>query len=881
MSLWRHVVRGARVLAGRSRADEDLDEEIRNYMQEAEAARVAEGHSRDEARRLVRLESGHAIRVREEVRSAGWEHSVGTVVADIRYAARRLARGRSFTAVAIVTLSVGIGATTAIFGAVRAVLLEPLPYPHADRVVMISDITSQGEPLPVTFGTYREIAARARAFEALAPIRFWQPTLAGRFEPERLTGELVGAGFFHALGVPPAMGRDFVAAEDRPDGARVAIISHDLWRRRFGADPAILGRTTTLDGTQYEVIGVMPATFRNAVAPSAEIWAPLQYNTIYGPQSREWGHHLRLVGRLQAGTTLEAAREELNQIARKPVADFPRVAWAALPNGLITTSLQTDMTRAIRPMLIDVFGGVILLLVIACVNVTNLLLARGAQRRGEFAVRAALGAGRRRLFQQLLTESVLLSVISGAVAVAVAAIVCSTLVALAPPGLPRVDSIRVDTRVFGFALLLATLVGTLVGIVPAVTATGQDLRANAQETSRRAGTRHHRLRRFLVAAEVAVALVLLASAGLLFRSVDHVYAAPVGFTASGLLTMQVQKLGGPGDSNATRLRFYTRALEAVRAVPGVSSAAYTSLLPLGIFIDVYGIHFEADPGADADGAALRYAVSPDYFRVLELPLRTGRLLDEHDTATAPRAALLNEAFARRKFGDRGAIGQRFRLGPTEGDWYTVVGVVGDTHQSALDVAPPDAVYITAEQWHWVDPAMTIIIRGSGDVTALAPLVRRAIWSVDKDVPVVREATMGDLRKRAIADRSFALTLFEAFGLAALVLVTTGIYGVLSGIVTERTQEIGIRAALGATRGGVIGLVVRDGVALAIAGVVIGLTIAAATTRALGALLFGVSPLDPPTYAAVVVLLLAASVVACVAPAYRAASIDPSVALRVE
>lgn len=868
------------MLVRRTKTDDDLDEEIRHYLEEAERARIAAGLSPAEARRLVRLETGSTAHVREDVRSAGWEHHVSTTIADVRYAARRLRRSPSFTAVGLVTLSVGIGATTAIFGAVRAVLLEPLPYPHADRVITISDTTSQGEPLPVTFGTYREVAHRSRAFDALAPVRAWQPTLVGGTEPERLSGERVGVEFFRALGVPPLTGRDFRVEEDRPNGARVAILSHELWRRRFGSDPSILGRAVTLDDTPFEVVGVMPAGFSSALAPSTEVWTPLQYNTTFGPDSREWGHHLRLVGRLRAGMPLQAAREELNQIARTPISDFARVPWAQVPNGFITTSLLADMTRGIRPILVDVFGGVVLLLVIACVNVTNLLLARGGQRRGEFAVRAALGAGRGRLFRQLLTESVLLSLLGGVLAIAVAAVACRTLVALAPPGLPRVASIRVDTHVFGFALLLATMVGTIVGILPAVSALRQDLRTNAQETSRR-GTSPHRLRRFLVAAEVAIALALLAGAGLLLRSVERVYAVPVGFKSSGLLTLEVQQAGARYRSDTSRSRFYARAIDAVRETPDVSAAAFTSLLPLSGDVDIYGVHFESDPGVEADGAALRYAVTADYFPVMGIPLRTGRLLAAHDTANAPRAALINEAFARRKFPKGNAIGQRLRLGEAEGDWYTVVGVVGDVRQSPLDVDPPDAIYVAPEQWHWVDTSMTLVVRSRGEATPLAPPIRRALWSVDKDVPIVREATMASLTRLAVADRSFALILFGAFGLAALILVTTGIYGVLSGAVTERTREIGVRAALGATRSGVIGLVVRDGLALAIFGIVAGLAIAAATTRALGALLFGVSPLDPFTYLIVVGVLLAASAVACVAPAYRASSIDPSVALRAE
>jgi putative ABC transport system permease protein len=881
MSLWRQFTRGLRVLTNRRDADTELDDEIRHYIDETEAAARANGLSPAEARRAARLEIGNMTVVREEVRAYGWEHAIGTLVADLRYASRRLRRSAGFTAVSAITLAVGIGATTAIFSAVKAVLLEGLPYPQASRIAVIADATADGERLDVTFGTYRELAQRSRGFEALAPFKPWQPTIVGGAEPERLSGARVGADFFRALGVSPHIGRDFYADDDRPNGANVTILSHALWRRRFDADPAIVGRSITLDDAQYLVVGVMPRAFENVLAPSTELWAPLQYSTVFGPDSREWGHHLRLLARLRPDVGIDTARQELNQIAGTPVAEFSRVPWARLENGLIVRSLQADVTQSIRPALIAVLGGVVLLLAIACVNVTNLLLARGAQRRGEFAMRVALGAGRGRLFRQVLTESVLLSLIGGALAMMVAAVALPTLVALAPPELPRLGAIRLDVTIFALALLLTTIVGAVVGLIPAMQAARQDLQTGTQETSRRTAGGHRRTRRLLVVAEVAIALVLLTGAGLLLRSIDRVFAAPVGFDPSGLLTMQVQQSGKRYRLNDSRSQFYDRAIDAVRAVPGVSTAAFTSLVPLSGEIDIYGVHLESDRGPEDDGAAMRYAVTADYFEVMRIPLRSGRLLNTRDTSAAPRAAVISETFASRRFAGREALGQRFRFGPPEGDWYTVVGVVGDVKQSALDLYPPDAIYIPVEQWHWVDTLMTLVVRGRDEPAALAPTIRSAIWSVDKDVPIVRIATLDALVERAIGDRRFALVLFEAFGLAALILVTTGIYGVLSGSVTERMRESGVRSALGASPRDIVGLVVRDGLAVSTLGVVFGLAGAATASRALVALLFGISPLDPVTYASVVALLLSASAVACSAPAYRAASINPAVTLRAE
>jgi putative ABC transport system permease protein len=879
VSAWRHLTRGLRVLTSR-RADHELDEEIRQYFEQTEAAALERGLSPSEARRAAQLAVGNLTVVREDVRASGWEHIVGTVLADLRYAARRLRRDPGFTFVSVVTLAVGIGATTAIVSAVKGVLVEPLAYRQPERIVTVSDTTAQGQPLSVTFGTCLELAQRSRAFEALAAFKEWQPTMVGSSEPERLSGERVGAKFFQALGVAPALGRDFRPDDDRPSGPKVTILSDGLWRRRFAADPSIVGRSITLDDAQFLVIGVMPRGFENVMTPASEIWAPLQYNTVFSPQSREWGHHLRLIGRLRQGVSIDAARRELDEIAHHPVPEFERVPWALLSNGILATSLQADVTAPVRPALLAVLGAVVLLLVIACVNVTNLLLARSAQRRDELAMRVALGAGRRRLLRQLLTESVLLSLVGGALAMLVAAVAVATLVGLAPPELPRVGSIRLDRTIFAFGFTLATFVGTVVGLIPAMQATRQHPQTGTQEASRRTTRTHHGTRRALVVAEVAIALVLLTGAGLLLRSVQRVFAVPVGFDPSGLLTMQVQEAGPRYRLDTARYQFYSEALDAIRAVPGVSAAAFTSLMPLDGRIDVYGVHFDGD-SVQGDGAAMRYAVTPGYFAVMGIPLRGGRLLNERDTAAGPRSVVINEAFARRRFPDGNAIGQRLRFGPTDGDWFSVVGVVGDVKQSSFDAGPPDSIYVPVEQWHWVDPFMTVVLRAPGNPASLVRAIRRAIWSADKDVPIVRIATMDALVERAIADRRFALVLFEAFGLAALILVTTGIYGVLSGSVTERKREIGVRSALGASRREIVGLVLRDGLVLVAIGVVLGVGGAVASRRAIASLLFETSSLDPITYAGVVVLLLGASAIACSVPAYRAASIDPSVTLRAE
>jgi putative ABC transport system permease protein len=591
-----------------------------------------------------------------------------------------------------------------------------------------------------------------------------------------------------------------------------------------------------------------------------------------------------MVGRLRSGVGTDQAKQELNTIAHTPVMEFSRPAHASLDSGLIMNSLQDDMTSGVRQALLAVLGAVMLVLLIACVNVTNLLLARGAQRRGEFAVRAALGATRARLIRQLLSESLLLAIIGGALGMLVAAFGVSALVALSPPDLPRVSAIGVKGTVYAFAFGITTLVGLLVGLIPALHASRGDLHTGLQQSSRRTAGGHQLTRRTLVVAEVALALVLLVSAGLLLRSMQRLFAVDPGFDTSYLLTMQVQTSGHRFDEDTTH-RFFEQALEEVRHVPGVTAAAFTSQLPLsGDLEDGYGVHFESSPtgNPEADNSAFRYAVSPSYFETMAIPLRRGRLLNTHDGADAPLAVLISESLAKSKFPGQDPIGQRLRIGPSDGPWYTVVGVVGNVKQTSLVMSQSDAVYMTTEQWSlFADKALWLVIRARGNASALATAIRQAIWSVDKDQPIVRVATMDDLLAASAAERRFALILFEAFGLVALVLAAIGIYGVLSGSVTERTREIGVRLALGASRRHILALVFRQGMTLTVLGVAIGLCGALAASQGIITLLYGVSRLDPVAYLGVVALLVGVSVIACWVPAWRAARVDPSITLRSE
>jgi len=496
-------------------------------------------------------------------------------------------------------------------------------------------------------------------------------------------------------------------------------------------------------------------------------------------------------------------------------------------------------------------------------------------------MRAALGADRSRLVRQLLTESLVLAAVGGALGMVVAEVGVRAVVALSPAGLPRVSAIRVDTPVLMFALVITTLIGVSIGVIPALHASREDLRVGLQQGSRRTASGQRTTRAGLVVAEVAIALVLLVSAGLLLRSIERLFAVPTGFDTSHLLTMQVQESGLRYRSDSARVRFFEQSLDEAKRVPGVASAAYTSLLPLSGDIDVYGVHFESDQNAKDQGAALRYAVTPDYFATMHIPLLRGRLLDAHDVSGAPRAVVLNESFAKRRFPKGDALGQRLQFGPEEGQWYSVVGVVGDVRQTSLSLGDENAIYTTIGQWHWVDQLMSLVVRARGDAPALTSALRRAIWSVDKNQPIVRVATMDQLLATSQANRRFALVLFEAFGVVALLLAAVGIFGVLSGGVTERLREIGVRSALGASSADILTLVVRQGMTLTSLGIGIGLGGSLLASRALVTLLFGVSRLDPITYAGVVVLLLVVALAASWAPAWRASRVDPAITLRAE
>jgi predicted permease len=752
--------------------------------------------------------------------------------------------------------------------------------------VVLKDRGSDGAPLEIAYGNYVEVAERSRSFAALAIADRWQPALIGTGEPARLAGDLVTPDYFRVLGVGPSVGRGFEPADDLPGAPRVAIVSTGFAQRHFGSAEGALDRRLSLDGEVYSVIGVMPEEFENALAPPVEIWAPRRYRAQAPFESPEWGHHLRMIGRLREGVTAGQAQQELIDIGRAPTPEFERPSWAALERGLVLEPLHTAVTGEVRPALLAILGAVLLLLTIACANVTNILLARALARRGELAMRAALGASRGRLARHLFAETALVAALGGGLGVGVAVLATQALVALAPETLPRFGAVGLDARVFAMASATTVAFALFAGLVPALRArevgTPGTMRVGARATTPRSLAP----RRALVVLQVALATVLLASAGLLLRSVERLFDAPTGFDGSRVVTMRVVAIGNTASSSEEAQVLFERAVEAVRGVPGVAAAAFTSQLPLGGDLDTYGVAFESgrdDPAGE--GGAFRYTVTPSWFETMRIPLVRGRLLGAEDRPGLAPAVLINESFAARRFAGRDPLGARIRLGPDisrpDRPWGTIVGVVGDVKQGSLAAASPDAFYVAMGQWSWVDRVQSLVVRTATDPERAIEPIKQALWSVDPTLVLERILTMDALVARSEAQRTFALNVFAAFGIAALLLAGVGVYGIIEARVAERTRELGVRAALGAAPDKLAIEIVSQGLSLTMAGIVLGVLGAVGATRAIAALLFGIAPFDPVTYLGVVLVLLAVAFVACYAPARRAARIDPAVTLRAE
>jgi putative ABC transport system permease protein len=877
MSLRTQITHGFRSLLRRNADDRDVADEVDHYLAEAADAYRAQGLSDPEAERAARLDLGSRTSVQQQVHASRWEATVEAALVDLRRSARRLRRTPGFTTVTILTLGLGIGASTAIFSTVRPILVDALPYPDADRVVAVTDIAAaDGSPLDVTFGSYREVLARSRSIRHAAVSRTWLPALSGEGDAERLDGQSVSADYFRVLGVAPALGRDFEAADDRPGAAPVAIVSDALWQR-LGDDRRAIGRAITLDGVPVTIVGVMPRAFDHVWRPETRIWRPLGYNPSLPADGREWGHHLQMFARLSPGIPLETARRDFASIAQTPVAAFTRPAWASLSKGLIVRPLLEHVAAPAMPALRAMIAATLLLLLVAAVNVFTLMLARGAERRRELATCKAFGAPRLRLLTPLLAEGVLVGAAGGALGVALAYAMVGTLITLDGFVLPRLDAIRVDRGALAFAVMLSTSIGVIAAIIPGLSLTSH---TDGLESGSRVVVTHQRLRRAFVAAEVALALVLLVGAGLLLQTVQRLLAVPTGFRADRVLTLQVHVAGAEFREAEAVRRLFDRVRKAVAAVPGVTSVATTSQLPLSGDFDMYGMQSRAEFLAAPNRArqAFRYAVSADYLETMGIPLVGGRTLDEYDRADTPPVAVLSASLARGHFGARSPLGHMIRIGATD-DWYTVVGVASDVRQSSLAESPLEAAYVPAAQWRLADRATWIVVHTALDPTTFEPAVRQAIRTVARNQPILRVASMEQRVAASAARQRFVMTAFQTFATVALLLAIVGIYGVLSGGVVERTREIAVRSAIGASRASIVTLILRQAAALAAAGTVVGLAVAVSASRGLSTLLFEVSPLDVATYAAVAAMLIVAAGVGAIVPAWRAARIAPASALK--
>jgi putative ABC transport system permease protein len=807
---------------------------------------------------------------------------LGDLWQDLRYGLRMLVKNPGFTTVAVIALALGIGANSAIFSVVNTVLLRPLPYTDPDRLVMVwEDDTKHGYPRDTpAAANYIDWRDQNQVFEGMAAIANLSFNLTGDGEPERIDGRRVSANLFSLLGVEPYLGRAFLPEEDQPGGHRVVIMSHGLWQRRFGSDMKIIGKPLTLNGESFTVVGVMPPDFR---FPSREdeLWVPIAFSSKEA--ANRGRHYLEVVARTKPGVTLQQAQAEMNTIAARLQQQYPD---RNTDLGAAVVPLHEQVVGDIKPALLVLLGAVGFVLLVACANVANLLLARAAGRQKEIAVRVALGASRLRLLRQFLTESILLAALGGGVGLLLSLWGVNLLKAFIPESIAQARAITIDARVLGFTLLVSLLTGLIFGLAPAMQASKFNLNETLKEGGRdsAAGRRGNRIRGLLVIAEVAVSLILLIGAGLLINSFLRLRNVDPGFRADKLLTMRVVLPELKYPDQTRRSAFYTDLVRRIEALPGVRSAAVTNWIPLVRQGDSVGISIEGRP-APAPGKepiVVTRVISPHYFRTMGIQLLQGRQFDERDRADSAPVVVISETMARRFWPGEDPLGKRLTPGSPESpdDWLTVIGVVKDVRQFELGADPKPQMYLTYTQADFFAPRHLVV---STDVEplGLAAAVRGTVWEIDKDQPVSNISTMEDVLSESIARQRFSMLLLGIFATVALVLAAVGIYGVMSYSVAQRTREIGIRMALGAQRSDVLKLAVGQGLKLVSIGVLIGLAGAFILTRVMSSLLFGVSATDPPTLITISLVLISVAVLASYIPARRATKVDPLVALRYE
>jgi putative ABC transport system permease protein len=802
---------------------------------------------------------------------------------DLRYAVRMMLRQPGFTVVAILTLGLGIGANSAIFSVVNAVLLKPLPYPEPEQLVMLWESKTEAGmgarfKGTVSFPNFKDWREQNDSFRDLAAYQQAGYSLPGKDAPERVTGTMVSPNFFDVIGVRPQTGRAFSEAEKEPGASRVVVLSDALWRRNFGGDAGLIGRQITLSGEAYTVIGVMPQGFQFP-SRSTQLWTPLDLTP--DQLTNRDNHWLMVLGRLKPAATLEQAQAGMSTIASRIEQQYPDIQTG---RDIQLVPLQEELVQFVRPALLVLLGAVGFVLLIACTNVANLLLARSAARRREIAIRTALGAGRWRLIRQFLTESVLLFILGGTLGLLISKWGMDFLVNWASGFMPRAGEVRLDARVVGFTLLLSFLTGVIFGLAPAIQSSKTDVQSALKEGGNSGQSqRRNWIRSGLVIAEIAAALVLLVGAGLLIKSFNRLLTTDTGVKAENVITMGLTLPQSLYSTQQSRTLFYQQVLERVASTAGVESAGVVNLLPIqnSGYNGKIWIEAEAVPQPGSEPIAEYRATSPDYFRALGIPLVEGRFFNQQDRERAVPVAIVNQTFVKRYLRGRDPLGSRIRKEETE--WLMVVGVVGDVRQSGLTQNIMPEVYTPYAQPEsgTLTQGMTLVVRATGDSAETVANVRRAVLQVDPAQPVHNVQTMQEVIYRSVSDRRLTMMLLTIFAGVALFLAMIGIYSVMSYVVTQNTREIGIRMALGAQGRDVLKLVVGQGLMLTIVGIALGLAASLALTRLIKSLLFGVTATDPLTFTCVSLFLILVAVLACYIPARRATRVDPMVALRYE
>ena len=862
-----------RSLFRRNAVERELDEELQFHLEQKTHRYVAAGLRAEEARRKALLDIDGLELRKEECRDARRVSGLEDFVQDLRFAMRTLRKAPGFTMTAVVTLALGIGANAAIFSVVNAVLLRGLPYPDSERLLTLRS----NQSLP----DLEDIQKQAGSFAAIGSVVVQPLNFTGEAEPIQISAGLCNAELFRALGFQPALGRFFSVEEDRYGGPGLVVLTHGFWTRTFGADPAILGKTIRLSGNAYTVIGVLPREF----------WLPgrlvdaLASIRVGNPVAAKFRgvHFLRTYFRLKMGVSTAQANAEMENIDRWLTLHYPEENTNSHRRLL---PLREAIVGDVRPELLVLFAAVGLVLLIACVNFASLQLARSATRQREIAIRAALGAPSGRLIRQMLTESVFLSLLGGAAGLVLAGLGVRLLMELKPAGLPRIANTSIDASVLGFTFVVSLLTGIVFGIVPALSTTFFSLNAKLKEDARTTagGSSGYRLRKFLVVSEIALALVLLISAGLMIRSFTLLHRVDPGFRTDNLLTMRVELPEARYREQAKQRQFHREFLEALNSVPGVQAALVSELPMSGDYI-THNFVIEGRPplAAGSEPEVQTRTVEGDYFRVMGIPLLAGRDFGSQDRTGSLHVAVVNRAFVAQYFPGQDAVGARVQWARSDPpDWMTIVGVVGDIRHFGPGEPEEPAVYDlysqTAQQWkRWMYPT----IRGAASAGILLGQVKQRLWAIDNQLPVTQVFTMNEVVAASLDHQRFNLTLLGIFAGVALTLAVVGIYGVMSYAITQRTNEIGIRVALGAQQRDVLWLILGQGLRLALVGGALGVAASFALTRYMSHLLFGISPRDPKTFAAIPFALLAVALLACYVPARRAVRVDPIVALRYE